>query len=81
MLGSIRTTTITETNDLMYAAALLVTTMFVSKKDGKKSNEKKEPPWLKRLQLKREDDRKNVAVVQQMEKGNLKNKKNSVELE
>ena len=81
VLGSIRTTTITETNDLMYAAALLVTTMFVSKKDGKKSNERKEPPWLKRLQLKREDDRKNVAVVQQMEKGNLKNKKKSVELE
>ena len=82
VLEKIATNNISETNSLIYAGARIVTTLMDVKVKKKAENkpQRNAPPWLRRLNGKREEDRQNVARLQEMEKGKLKDKKKMEEL-
>ena len=70
-IGSIRTKNISETNDLMYAAAYVV-----SEKLGKikkiKNTSRKEPFWKRRIQTNIDQWRKDLSKVDEVLRGNMK---------
>ena len=72
---SIDTSTITETNNLLYATATVVTEEMGI--DIKKVNNKRNqiPPWKRRLQRRLTDLRKDLSRLDELKEGRLKNQR------
>ena len=67
VLEKINTDNITETNDLIYAAAVVVSENLAVKRGGNK-NEKK-PWWKRRLESQIQQLRKDISKVQRLKEG------------
>ena len=74
-VSTIPTNCITETNELLYATAFVVTEELGYKINERKKIDGKDPPWKRRIQNKINNMRKDISRLKELETQNLKNKK------